>query len=261
MNLQTVVAFTLLSAFVPGAALATPVYDLWNRDSDSHFVGLEGWGLKIERLFGEGARYFNFNNPGGAHLYVTPGNGQAQLLAELTGSGSGAAGPYTLNLMFSGMTVGAGPSGSLAAGFSSGGPVVLGTLTTPEGTVYHVVTGAGPGASLTLSNGADGSGLEANGSLRFCADASCETLAGDAVGTLTLGAGCAQGSDCSGLPQGGRQGGRSFTVGGSQGAVQILQLALPPEGFDETQVVPEPATYCMLGFGLIALALKGRRKE
>lgn len=247
MNLRTV-ALTLLTAFAPGA-YATPIYDLWNLHNGGDLVALEGWGLKIERLFGSGVTLLGVDDPGGAQLYVSPGTAEVHLLAQLSGSGGSDAGIYTLNLMFSEMTA---TSASLMAGYSTGGPHVLGTLTAPGGAVYHVMTAPGSGPSLTLGPNAHGLGLEATGSLRFCTDATCESLVADAVGTLGLGAACAANSDCSGLP-------RARTIATSAPRLQTYQPALPPDGFDAADV-PEPATYLLLGGGLVAFTAVKRRK-
>ncbi len=183
-------------------------------------------------------------------------SGQAHLLAVLSGAEGSGGGLYTLNLMFSGLTAGAGGS-SIQAGFSTGGHHVLGTLTTPEGDVFHLATDGGSGPALTLADGDDaGSGLlQANGSLRFCADASCETLLADAVGTLALSASCAADSDCSGFPGSGTMRNSAPRLGDDE--VQIYSLALPPQGFptQDSPEVPEPSTYFTAGLGLIGLAM------
>jgi len=244
MNLFRTAAFALLTAVA--TAFASPIYDLRNLH-DGELVALEGWGLKLENLFGHNVvRDLSFNDPGGAQLFVMPGAGQAHMLAQLSGPGGSAAGIYTLNLMFSGLIVGPGGT-TLEAGFGSGGPHVLGTLTTPEGEVFHVSTAAGSGPSFTLTG--EGSGVQGHGSLRFCTDASCESLMADALGTLALGAACATGSDCSGLPG-----------PGGNSSPQTFSLALPPENPDSA-AVPEPETYLMLGFGLVGLSLVKRRRE
>jgi hypothetical protein len=246
MKLLRTTALALLT--VAASTQASPIYDLRNLHEGA-LVALEGWGLKVENLFGHNTvRDLSFDDPGGAQLFVLPGTGEAHMLAQLTGPGGSAAGIYTLNLMFSGMIVGVGGT-SLEAGFSAGGPHVLGTLTTPEGQVFHMATADGSGPSFTLSE--QGGAVQGNGSLRFCTDASCNSLMDGAIGTLALGASCAEGSDCSGLPK-------------ASGTPHTFSLALPPEGPDslsDSSEVPEPDTYLMLGLGLVGLSLVKRRKE
>jgi len=256
MNLLRTTTLALLT--VVASTQASPIYDLRNL-YESELTALEGWGLKVENLFGHGiVRDLGFNDPGGAQLFVMPGTGEAHMLAQLSGAGGSTAGIYTLNLMFSGMTVGAGGT-SLEAGFSIGGPHVLGTLTTPDGEVFHMATADGSGPSFTLTE--QGGGVQGNGSLRFCTDASCDSLLDGALGTLALGASCAAGSDCSGLPGAGGAGGPGGAGdAGGNSSPQTFSLALPPESPDASEV-PEPGTYITLGFGLVGLSLIKRRSR
>lgn len=249
-------AISLITLLAPNA-WGTPVYNLSNlHDYSGDLASLEGWGMRVENFFGQGVYSFNFNNPGGAKLEANLATNQFHLLAQLSGTalgGNGSStntGTYTLNLAYSGLTPGAGGNG-LAAGFSAGGPVMLGTLTAPSGEVFHLTTADGANASFTLAN--SGTGLEGHGVMRFCSDASCESLVADSQATLALGAACAADSDCSGLPVG------SYRTS-SAPQQQIFSIALPPDGPDNgssdyNPEVPEPATYATLGAGLIAVAL------
>ncbi len=266
MKLRTA-ALAILTAIIPGA-LASPIYIL--NDFNGDLTGLEGWGFKVERLFGQGTRTLSVNDARDAHLSVMTTSGQAHLLALLGAANDGSTGTYTLSLMFSGLTLGADGL-SLQAGFSNGGRQVLGTFTTPEGQVFHVATNGGSSPAFTLSGaGENGSGrLKASGSVSFCTDASCETVLSDATGTLSLTAECAANSDCAGLP-GGKQAQEISAprfAGSDVDPVQIYSIAVPPQGFDAQDVgktappeVPEPATYFLTGAGLIGLASYKRRK-
>ena len=134
-------AISLITLLAPNA-WGTPVYEVWNlHDYSGDLASLEGWGMKVENFFGQGLYSFNFNNPGGAKLEANLATNQFHLLAQLSGAaigGNGASGTntgtYTLNVLYSGLTTGTGGNG-LAAGYSVGGPVMLGTLTAPSGEV------------------------------------------------------------------------------------------------------------------------------
>lgn len=259
----TKAALSLLALLAPATAWATPVYDLSNLYMfDDKLAGLEGWGMKVENYFGQGAYGFSVDNPGNAQLSVQQGTNQVHLLAllhgaPLNGSGTGA-GNYTLNVMLSGVTTGAGGS-SIAAGFGTGGShYVVGTLTSPDGQVHYLATGDAAAASFTLGN--NGTGLEANGVLEFCSDAGCAALLTDTRATLAFAAACSNDSDCTGWP-----GAKSSGIGappantggetpGDAVVVQMLSLALPPE----SPAVPEPGTYLTMAAGLIGLALYKR---